>query len=114
MEKIWSPDVQIINRGHDFPHNEEYKYKAKIYSDGWVYAIRNYRFKADINVNIELGSSKSFIFVFFLCFWLSKMTAKFPRKLLSNTIEPKKQIDPNKELSVRYSELHFYYGFTRK
>lgn len=68
MEKIWSPDVQIINRGHDFPHNEEYKYKAKIYSDGWVYAIRNYRFKADINVNIELGSSKSFIFLFFFIF----------------------------------------------
>ena len=56
MDKIWSPDVQIVNRGHEFPHNEEYQYKAKIYSSGYVYAIRNYRFKADINVDSKGGS----------------------------------------------------------
>ena len=63
MDKIWNPDVQIVNRGHDFPHNEEYKYKAKIYSTGYVFAIRNYRFKADINVDIELGSSIKILIV---------------------------------------------------
>ena len=45
LDDIWTPDVQIINRGHDFSTRDEYKYKAKIYSSGYVYVIRNYRFK---------------------------------------------------------------------
>ena len=42
---IWTPDVQIINRGHEFSSRDEYAYKAKIYSDGYAKQFRNYRFK---------------------------------------------------------------------
>ena len=45
LHDIWTPDVQIINRGHEFSTKDEYSYKAKIYSSGFVNVIRNYRFK---------------------------------------------------------------------
>ena len=53
QRKIWNPEVHIMNRAHELTILDEYKYKVKVDSEGHVYAIRNFRFKADFEADIS-------------------------------------------------------------
>ena len=53
QRKVWNPEVHIMNRAHELTILDEYKYKVKVDSEGHVYAIRNFRFKADFESDIS-------------------------------------------------------------